>query len=96
MVETTKEWRWHQKGKGDVQTSCLWTYLVDLAHSYNWLSVRENPARPAQESGSPRAVVHPHSHTGDLYLAVCSVKVTAAVLAASTLQEAQFQEPGGF
>lgn len=39
------------EGEGEGQTACLWAYLVDLAHSYNLLSARQRPARPAGESG---------------------------------------------
>lgn len=69
------------EGEGDGLTSCLWAYLVDLAHSYNFLSVGQSPARP---------VFSTFSNTQPP-LGCVLVKVTAVVVAASTVQEAQFQ-----
>lgn len=41
------------EGEGDGQTSCLWAYLVDLAHSYNFLSAsRAQPDLPGNQAWS--------------------------------------------
>lgn len=80
--------------EGDRQTSCLWAYLVDLAHSYNFLSARQSPARPAQESGLELSPIYVFKHAASTGCVL--IKVIAVVVAASTVQEAQFQGLAGF
>lgn len=56
------------EGEGDGQMPCLWAYLVDLAHSYNFLSARQSPARPAQESGVELSPIYLSKHAASTWL----------------------------
>lgn len=83
------------EGEGDGQTSCLWAYLVDLAHSYNFLSAsRAQPDLPGNQAWSRRPSML--SNMQPPLGLVEPVKVIAVVVAASTVQEAQFQGLAGF